>query len=398
MPNTGSAVRRNLVSSQSAISSDFQSVPQNPLLDSGYWKSLSDEQLVATDFRTEDPTLVENIIRDLPLTGERPIVESAYNTKTSTGRKVYCLHCKHDTHFRGFVLLLPTGQRMLVGKDCGKKIYGADFDRIEKDFSDARQRAQLLSIRASVASGAPSFRAAVRSLKNDPALELFQDVKRAWNQAVPLLARALAEVCTKGGGTLYITDKIRDFAAEERREERQFENAKLVGTMTKTAVRKARENGDLPSNGRRPKPLYREVPKLLGTLAGQGFFRADQLPHRNIDELGVRAEQILDQLTDGRHSTAQLRLIFQNLRHVVEALAAEIGRLNELFEAFELRNLTNIASWANHREIGRNSYFAAVGNISCHDHFGGEPISVTFPAEYRVPSVMPFQRFLQILS
>jgi hypothetical protein len=169
--------------------------------------------------------------------------------------------------------------------------------------------------------------------------------------------------------------------------------------MTKTAVRKARDVGDLPSNGKRQKPIYKYVPKFLGTVSGQGFFRTDlKLPDDRIDELAARAEHILDALPKSAYSTAQLRVIFRDLRQVVEALIDEVRRLHDAVDGFEVRNLTRIAQWASEQNVGGKSYSGAIGAILLRDHFSAETVSVSSPLEYQAPSTTSFERFLHVIS
>ena len=333
--------------------------------DASYWRSLSDEQLVKTAFSTADPSLLEGIIWELPTTEETPRVELAYNTKGGAGGGlVFCVHCRHETHNRGFVLRFEDSRRMLVGKDCGKKIYVADFDAIEKDFKGARERAGFLKLRNSITANKAKWLSVLASIKADPSLSGFRECKRLWNQTLPELAKVIGEVCAKGG-ELYINERVRDLAAEERREERQTNNSKQIGTMTKTAIRKARALGDLPSSGRPQTPIYKDILKYIGKLEGQEFLRIDhRLPDNRILELAARVEQILDALSQTKYSTAQYAVVFRDLRQLCEALVYEISRLHEIFDAFNSRNLSLIAQWATFRFEGRYIYSAGIGTIN----------------------------------
>jgi transcriptional regulator NrdR family protein len=366
--------------------------PDRILAETRYWRSLTDEQLLETAFRADDPVSLDRIVQELPQTDEIPFVEFAYNTKAGSGLRVRCIHCRWENHNRGFVLRFRDGTRILVGKDCGKKIYGADFDLIEKDFDAAKDRAYYLRRRRAAIEAARTFRAKLAALQRDPALEQFRTAKVAFNRAMPNLARALASACRQDAGALYVEAPVRDFEAEARREEQQEVLAQRIGAMTKTAIKKARDAGLLRRPGDKPKPIYKYVPKLSATIAGQAFFLADrEFPHVVIDNLAERVLQILDVLTSGNMSTPQLRVVFRDFDGILADLLAEIDRLVQLTYAFEVGNLSRIAEWAT-TALGDNAtYTAGVGSLFRANRLEQKTMSVTLPPEYRAPSSRPFE-------
>jgi hypothetical protein len=364
-----------------------------------YWKSLTDEQLLNVSFRADDPASLEGVLHELPLIDETPFVEFAYNTKTGSGQKVRCVHCRYDNHNRGFVLRFRDATRILVGKDCGKKIYGADFDLIEKDFDAAKDRAYYLRCKRSTLAAAPAFRAALESLRSDPALTKFQEVKRRFNTAMSSLARELAKAVQHSDGALYVDDLVRDFEAEARREEQQEILVQQLATMTKTAVRKAREDGRLPRKGAGLKFIFKRVPKHVGSIRGQTFFRTDQEPPRErIEQLSVRVLHSLDALPSSTLTTSQLRVVFRDLSQIVDALVGEIDRLADVLDAFDAGNLARIARWATTRSEDQTVYTATVGQLALDGPSHEQPRVVRVPADYRPPSREPFMAFRAALS
>ncbi len=364
-----------------------------------YWKSLTDEQLLETAFRADDPTRLDGVVHEVPTTDQTPFVEFAYDTKTNSGQKVRCVHCRYPNHYRGFVLRFMDATRILVGKDCGKKLYGADFDLIEKDFDAARDRAYYLRCKRSALAAAPAFRAALASLRSHPAIGQFQATKHSFNRAMPALVPALAQACLQDGGALYVDGKVRDYEAEARREEQQDILAQRVGSMTKTAVTKARQDGLLRRDGAKPRPIFKLVPKLIGTIAGQAFFRTNQKsPSDRIEQLSARAFHVIDMLPVSTMTTAQLRVVFRDLDQIVGELIAEIDRLGTLDDAFETGNLSRIAEWATARSSDHTIYSAAIGQITRDGPRYNAPCAVSFPAGYRAPSRQLFATFRVALT
>jgi hypothetical protein len=213
------------------------------------------------------------------------------------------------------------------------------------------------------------------------------------------VARELAQAVQHGDGALYVDDFVRDFEAEARREEQQEILAQQIATMTKTAISKARKDGRLPRKDERLKPIFKRVPKYVGSIRGKAFFRTDQEPPRErIEQLSVRVLHSLDALPASTLTTSQLRVVFRDLGQIVDALVGEIDRLADLLDAFEAGNLARIARWATTRSDDQTVYTATVGQLALDGPSHEQPRVVRLPPDYHPPLREPFLAFRAALS
>ncbi len=105
--------------------------------------STQDDELGSRVFRCSDPENLDNILLNPPAGGEGPQIEFQYDVTPPKGVDrpyIRCAHCGYPTHWLGFVLLYPNRARILVGKDCGEKLYGASFAQIARHFTQAETR------------------------------------------------------------------------------------------------------------------------------------------------------------------------------------------------------------------------------------------------------------------
>src|SRR4051812_24492830 len=92
-----------------------------------HWASLTDEQLLAVNLETEDPEKLEGLVREVPANDAEPHVEFSYDLRGADRERLRCVHHQHR-HYAGFVMN-KGGARFLVGRDCGRKLYGQNWDR-----------------------------------------------------------------------------------------------------------------------------------------------------------------------------------------------------------------------------------------------------------------------------
>src|SRR5277367_1741821 len=88
------------------------------------WRTLTDQELIEAKLDIFDPETLAGLLPDLPSDYMDSVLEAQYDTTTTTGKMVRCIHCKKYNHYHGFVFRTPRDERILVGIDCGEKIYG----------------------------------------------------------------------------------------------------------------------------------------------------------------------------------------------------------------------------------------------------------------------------------
>src|ERR1700730_17749589 len=142
-----------------------------------YWRSRTDDELLAIAFTTDDPENLPGLVQDVPAITD-VIVELAYDFLGSKRRFLRCAHCEYPNHLAGFVIKTTDGQSFLCGHQCGEKIYGANFKAIKKDYDVARSRASDLRRWRNMQSALPVFLEYLEQLKQAPAFPQFQATRQ----------------------------------------------------------------------------------------------------------------------------------------------------------------------------------------------------------------------------
>src|SRR3569832_713745 len=145
-----------------------------PAVAAGYWASLSDADLLARDTRSLDPESLQGLLDRAPPPGdEMPEIESDYDTRETTGRKVRCAHCRATAanHNVGYVMRFSDGRRMLIGNVCATEHYGVQFTSRRGEFERAVKRAELLKRRQGVVDQRNSVDSLLEEIEGDACWE-----------------------------------------------------------------------------------------------------------------------------------------------------------------------------------------------------------------------------------
>lgn len=353
------------------------------------WKDLTDQQLLGATFEALDPAALQDLLEELPGNDEIPSVEFAYDTKHRTGLKIRCVHCRYPNHFCGFVLKFSNGARILVGKDCGKKIYGVDFTHMQKEFESAKDRAYYLRRRHTILSSAAGFLHALDQLVAHASLKQFREIRRSYMREMPQLARMTFEACTNGEGGMFVDEKVRDLEAEAKREEQAEIAQQRLDKISKTEKRKL--------NKLKARPIYRVIPKRIGTIKGLPFFRTGESPpNERFGILRRELSALIASLEIESLSTPRLISLQADLSKRISEVLAVFDSLASLPDAFEVGNLLLIAQWATARATDGSSYSAESGALRWHRRDQSKPVVVVGPSNYRIPDRRPFEDFMHI--
>ncbi len=358
----------------------------------------SDAELLKRAFITRDPERLSSVSKTLPdnyLTAE---IEFWYDLTPPKGQErdyIWCAHDGRETHWKGYVMKTEDGVRFLIGKDCGKDIFGHDFNQIARSFSVLHTRQGYLIQLGSTAAALPAAIKELRHLIAHPVLGQYQTVKARLRSEMPDIHRNLVAAVSRRGGLLVVEDRVRDYAAELRRAERQgdedeeLERArekKERGEMTLTAFKRLRDEVHLRQKSRANDPIYTTVERTVGRVSGGDLFGFDPVPREvlqtRLDDLRTLQEE-LSGPTEGI-STRKLQAAFRKLRECVEDVEVQLQRLRAPMEFFDKTNLATVAGWATnvpkctgkYRSVGRTIVWEAPR----------EDVEVMLPAGYEVPA------------
>jgi hypothetical protein len=148
-----------------------------------FWETLTDDQLLTVELVTDDPENLDDLVHELPAGDEEPYVEFKYDLRKSGREEFSCVH-GHHRHLAGFVM--RKGKfRYLVGWQCGKTIYGEDFDGYTADFDAAVNRQETLRKRREIEKETFPFMAWLEQVSRSDVFKLYGSVRRQIDQRMP---------------------------------------------------------------------------------------------------------------------------------------------------------------------------------------------------------------------
>jgi hypothetical protein len=344
----------------------------------GYWANRSDFELLTNELSfIGDPERLENVVEVILDTDEVPRIEYTYDTRG--GEMVRCRHCKVSAknHHRGFVLRYEDGSRLLFGKDCGEKQYGEAFAHHEREFTAAVKRAALLKRRQHLIEQREAFVRDFERIAGDPCWRAYRELKRSFFAAFSDLIDDLDEAAQKRDGALYGDIQVVDHEAEDAYERR---------TGRKVSI---------------PKRAH----VVVHRLAGRDFYDIRHRPDEAIASLTNRAIAALHQLDRGDKSDHDLRVAFQGIIGLVQAIEQKASTLGELPDVFAPTNIDGISRWLQSQSIGHGEMRLEGRHLNrCNKkgHVREAPGSWLVPgkrmAEVHLPDVLPTPPMAMILN
>jgi hypothetical protein len=346
-----------------------------------YWGNLTDEQLIEHAFTTEDPEALEGLVLEVPVAEGVPKIEFAYDFRGSKRTNLRCAHCRYPNHLAGFVIKTDDGQRFLCGHKCGGKIYGAEFAAFKKDFDHARERASLLRRWRAMRASLPAFLDWLKQLGDAPTWAQYSSVRQDIRTKMARLYGEL-HIAGRKDGQLFIEERVRDFQAEVRDEERYERELADWDGETVTERKKLRREGLEPEKPR--KPLYTTVPRLLGNVQTGTLFATEKSPKQNLDAV-VQVFSVVASLDDTQRSNREMATNLAKVGNLLDQITQQIDRLDEVPAFFTPATLGPVAEWATARDDIPGKFSAALTSLTMIDGQGTHH-AVQVPKDYRVPS------------
>lgn len=271
----------------------------------GYWNSRSDDELLQTQFTTDDLESLENVSDEAP-PGEEAAVELAYNVAGRDAGRARCVFCRYPNHDRGVVMLFRSEQRRLVGRDCARRHYGVAFDAMARDFDAAQDRASYVERQRRAVSERHDLVGLVRAMRADPAIREFADTKRRL---------------------------------------REFMGPKLWEKFVRIADRGEMLDGGPPVAERHGMLTVLVASSDPGAIFGADLVRSGPTVAQRLEEIEAELEAVIARLRAAGTNTREIRMGLVRLVDLLKAIEAERVRMRSVSAFFEDGNLGRIAHW-----------------------------------------------------
>ncbi|GAB6843708.1 hypothetical protein HNR00_003389 [Methylorubrum rhodinum] len=355
----------------------------------GYTKvrvpDLSDAELVDRTFVIADPLALENVTQGAPPADQWLTYEGRYEV----GAMVACAFAHR--HKRGYVFRDEADRRYLIGHECGAKHFGlGNWQSFTAGRERLEERGSYLRVIRDLADTLRAHRDWIAGLPKNPAVRAFDALRVDLRTLYPGLVSAAKSVISRHDGILAVTVEARDYAAEERRREREQEAREWYASLGE------RERAEFHARGGRApavdkSPLRKRETRALGTLRGSVLFS-------NSPALGQAMREVLP-LVDAflampRTPTTRRDLlgVTRNARELVTRVLRVRDSVLDAVEFFDRDNLERVAQWADALHIDGQRYVAAAGRVDAERIEGGQRRSLICPPDLRPMDNEPFDR------
>lgn len=344
-------------------------------------RQLSDQDLRHRVFTISNPEELPDLVPNIPQSDIVPEIEYAYDVtprKNGSRRElVFCAHCGYPTHFRGYVVKYGAC-RCLIGKDCGSKLYGADFHSQERGFSEERRR-QLNLVRLDQAIKAfPNLLRSLAEIVIDPSTEIFDQTRSVFRTKLPNLWSRLSAF-SDGLSDLTVMEEVRDYAAEQRRDERSG----------------ADENSD--TQDEQSEPIYTFMSRSIGPLHGAAFcqhdLRSAVTTFREAHERLKNEFYRLQRIDTNTLSTRQISNLINSTDADVTKLLKYERPMSVVTSFFGPENLGRIAEWANQSPVVQGQYEARGPSLWLVS--SGSSVGIVILHGYSPPNFLGLHSFLR---
>lgn len=354
----------------------------------GYTKvripNLSDAELVDRIFVIDDPLALDNITSAAPPTDEWLTYEGRYEVGTS----VTCAFAHR--HKRGYVFRDEQGRHYLIGHECGAKHLGlGNWQSFTTGREQLEDRASSLRLIRDLADAFRRHRDWIAGLPQDPAIRAFDELRRQLVADLPELVAAATAATARSDGMLAIPVRVRDYAAEERRREREAQAREWYAGQTE-AERMAfhAKGGRVPGVDRTP--IITRGTYALGTLQGRSVFSSTPALSLGMRQLLPLIDRFLEM---PRTPTTRKGLVevTRNAKELVNRLLRAQASIDDATAFFEQGNLERVARWADAHGFEGRRYAIRSGHIEVEKADGGFRQSLARPPALKALDPAPFE-------
>lgn len=292
------------------------------MLDS-FARRLTDQQLLQTDLRVDDPASLPNLSSERPDPELAPVVVGDYHLPT-TSEPLRCCHCKqHTRHWNGFVITNETGQNYLIGSSCGPLHYGVSFTHAKQDFKGEKDRQFQLKQIASILVNAEQLKSSAAAAAASEAVSSVLNKQRELKSASPDMVGRLGQMFENGSMLTEIVQR-RDLEQERKRDERLKHNTQESS----------------------PIMTWDEVP--IGNPQGVGFLSDRFSPSLRAAELIASVDDIVQKFGTGtdEFSTRELRACIKRFSEAFEAMEQTLEAVKEAPKFFGQDNIARMSRWS----------------------------------------------------
>lgn len=302
--------------------------------------------------------------------------------------KVGCIQCKKAAnHWKGFVFKNSDNQRMLIGKDCGERHYGAHYEDIQRDFEGAKIRQHDLNVVVRSYPILPRLSEELTAVADHLSYkQLDQAQSNLKINMLGIFQRLTSAART--GRMVIVRDQIPNEEAMSQRRARNANVRAKLDSLSKSEKRRLEAIGELPELEDESTPLLKTVEIGAFPLKGSELFNSRTIGiHREMIHGVARLAKVFydhlqnqtsDNLTSKELSTERAKL--EDMARQVLTAMEEIAAMAQFFEQ---DHLAQVAAWANGFDGDGARYEARARSLVRRE--AAQTVVIGLPPNYALP-------------
>lgn len=332
---------------------------------------LTDEQLLTAVLRTNDPMGLDRIRNEPPPDGCELWFEMNYEADDN----VRCVF--GHMHKKGIILRDVQGSRYPIGHTCGRERYGLDWNTLENAVARIRERKDYLLRLRMIGTAIRNEEEWLSEIQDHPAVAAFDALKHTFATD----AKELFVQCTsiaRGSGIMWAEVEERDYAAEERRRERDADRNIELQRMTP-----AQRNKDLKRNGvpgTDKTPLFKKAPRSFQSLPGIPIFAGKESLKIRIGAYVAQIRSLADTCLQ-IPNIGDLPGISKVATRTFKDFAATLDEINQAARFFEYGNLSRVVEWANKADFEGLTFSLDGAALRIENHEEGTSARISRPID-----------------
>lgn len=319
--------------------------------------SADDRELLTQRFQVDAPDTLDGVVETLPENWQSAAIEFDYELDRK--KRVRCAHPGRHPHRIGVVLRTPDQRRFLVGWRCGMKHHGLDLKSLKRKWDAKKDRSSFLGILVRVAPHLSGAMSDVRALLDAAPCKNLDKLKyelRAFNDAG---FQKLQLAVQMNGGMLTRFERVRDEAAERRRDEADEIRIADIRARTKglpparTSQAQARAEAEITEIQKRQRPLFKTVSVELGTMEGAAMVRSIPSPREELSQVQTDLRSAFNMLNSPSElPTKELRRLTKLIREAIDKAKVVRANLIDVQSFYRPANLRRVAAAMDAQIVG----------------------------------------------
>ena len=330
-----------------------------------------DSALLARDLRITDPTGLPGFAASLPDgVGLRAILFQ-YDATPPGGKgaghkeHIPCAFGHGVKHWKGYGIELEDDRKALIGKDCGKKHFGLDFQTFENSFRAEASRQYELKRLIALREAVPMALVELQALLTHPSVKGYDDYFAAMRRHFGKMSRELAKSVRSSQGRLTTIEMVRDHKAEEaaarKRAEQQAEASDQPSLLhaielAETAQERRTAVAQWQAFLQAQPPLWMAAPLDMGPCDAWTILNAAERSTPSALLAAAHAQAVpharnIATRTSDQWTRKELMAMARGLEKVLDQIESAQSLVRELLAFASHDNVQRLAAWAQEIEL-----------------------------------------------